>query len=119
MLRNNKRVGSGYEKLAADYLTARGYEIVEMNFRCRTGEIDIIAREGRYLVFVEVKYRNGRGIGTPLEAVTPGKQRSISRVAVYYMLVRHLPETTPCRFDVVGISPDGIELVRNAFSYCG
>lgn len=119
MPRNNRRVGSGYEKLAADYLISQGYEIVEMNFRCRTGEIDIIAREGRYLVFVEVKYRKGRGIGNPLEAVTPAKQRVISRVAVYYMIQHRLAESTPCRFDVVGITPDGITLVRNAFSYSG
>lgn len=119
MPRNMRRVGDGYEKLAADYLTAQGYEILEMNFRCRSGEIDIIAREGRYLVFVEVKYRKGEGIGSPLEAVTRRKQHVISRVALYYMVRHRLPDSTPCRFDVVGISPDKIELVRNAFPYCG
>lgn len=117
--RNSRAVGSAYEKLAGEYLTALGYEILAYNFRCRSGEIDIIAREGRYLVFVEVKYRDGCRSGTPLEAVTVKKQRIISRVAAYYCLTHGLGENTPCRFDVVGILGEEVTLIRNAFEYQG
>lgn len=116
---NRRALGSAYEKLAGEYLTSFGYEILEYNFRCRSGEIDIIAREGKYLVFVEVKYRDSGRSGSPLEAVTVKKQRIISKVAAYYCLTHGLGEETPCRFDVVGIMGEEITLVRNAFEYQG
>lgn len=114
---NNRSVGKKYEELACRYLRDRGYRIRETNFRCRSGEIDIIAEDGKELVFIEVKYRSGEGAGDPLEAVNHKKQRVISRTAAYYMLKHRLPETTPCRFDVVGVTPQKITVVRNAFDY--
>ena len=72
---NKRQLGTVYEQKAAAYLQQQGYEILECNFRCRLGEIDIIAREGGYLCFVEVKYRSGDGYGSPLEAVGVYKQR--------------------------------------------
>lgn len=116
---NKRAIGTAYEKQAGEYLIQQGYEIVEYNFRCRQGEIDIIARDGEYLVFAEVKYRKNTGSGSPLEAVNVKKQQIISRVASYYCLTHGLGESTPCRFDVVAILGDEISLIRNAFEYAG
>ena len=115
---NRRKVGTQFEQLAAQYLEKQGYRILETNFRCRQGEIDLIARDGRYLVFVEVKYRRGRSSGTPLEAVSPLKQRQISKIALFYLNRYKLGEDQPIRFDVVGISPGGITHVENAFDFC-
>ncbi len=116
---NRRKIGADYEKIAASYLEAHGYEILEYNYRNRTGEIDLVAKEGEYLCFVEVKYRKDTSQGSPLEAVTWRKQQNISRVAQHYLLTHGYGEQTPCRFDVVGITGDEIELVRNAFEYIG
>ena len=116
---NKREVGTAYERQAGEYLATHGYKIVEYNFRCRMGEIDIIAKDGEYLVFVEVKYRKCAGSGNPLEAVDKKKQQIISRVAAYYCLTHGYGESTACRFDVVAILGDEIELVKNAFEYIG
>lgn len=96
------------------HLCALGYTVVERNFRCRFGEIDIIARDGDALVFVEVRTRSHSSRGSALETVTPAKQRRIARVAGHYLAVRR-PSLSSCRFDVVGITGDHVELVRDAF----
>ena len=116
-MENKRKIGAGYEKMAADYLVMHGYEILEYNYRNRTGEIDLIAREGEYLCFVEVKYRKNNSSGSPLEAVTKRKQQNISRVAKHYLLSHGYDEWTSCRFDVVGITGTEIELVQNAFEF--
>ena len=116
---NKRKIGTAYEKLAGEYLKQQGYEIMEYNFRCRLGEIDIIARDGQYLVFLEVKYRSGKGTGNPLEAVNKAKQRTISKVALYYCVTHGYGEMTPCRFDVAAILGDKIKVVKNAFDYQG
>ncbi|MCD7908099.1 MAG: YraN family protein [Clostridium sp.] len=112
---NNRRTGSEYEALAADYLTGRGYRVLERNFRCRQGEIDLIARDGRYLVFVEVKYRSSLSKGAPAEAVGPLKQKRIRQAAAFYLYSRGLPFDTPCRFDVVSITGGETALICDAF----
>ena len=114
---SSKKIGSRYEQAAADFLQDRGYKILERNFRCPAGEIDIIAREGEYLCFLEVKFRSEKDRGTPQEAVNGRKQRRISRAALYYMMKNGLSDTTPCRFDVVGILPEKTTLIKNAFSF--
>lgn len=116
---NKRAVGTAYEKQAGEYLRAQGYEILEYNFRCRSGEIDIIAKDGAYLVFVEVKYRRNTTSGDPLEAVDGRKQRIISRAASYYCLTHGYGETTPCRFDVVAVLGEEIRVIANAFEYAG
>lgn len=116
---NKRAVGTTYEKLAGNYLEQHGYEILEYNFRCRMGEIDIIARDGEYLVFVEVKYRSSSRTGSPLEAVDTRKQRIISKVASYYCLTHGCGEGQPCRFDVVAIKSEEYTLIKNAFEYAG
>ncbi len=115
---NRRRIGGQYERVAGEYLTSLGYEIVEYNFRCRRGEIDIIARDGDYLVFCEVKYRKDSAMGHPLEAVGMRKQQVISACAAYYLLKKGLLDV-PCRFDVVSVAGREITLVRNAFLYAG
>lgn len=111
-------LGSGYEQMAAGFLKREGYEILERNFRCRQGEIDLIAREGVYLVFVEVKYRRNGGRGAPEEAVDRRKQQRICRTAAYYMVKHQIYDTCPCRFDVVAVEGQRVRLYRDAFAYC-
>lgn len=112
---NRRRTGSRWEERAAAFLTRAGYEILERNFSCRQGEIDLIARDGAYLVFVEVKYRRNLGSGSPLEAVNPAKQEKIRRTALYYLYRRGYGEDTPCRFDVVAVTGERFSLIRDAF----
>lgn len=119
MEKNKRRVGFLQEQRAAAYLRDCGYTILAMNYRCRVGEIDIIACEGEYLCFVEVKYRSKSRTGRPQEAVTIKKQHTICRVADYYRMRQGISPARSMRFDVVAILGDEISLLRNAFSYCG
>lgn len=82
------------------------------------GEIDIIARDRDYLVFIEVKYRRDEHEGDPAEAVDARKQARILRTARYYMTRYHISEDTPCRFDVVAVLGSNVRLIRDAF-WCG
>lgn len=82
---NNRKIGSVYEQAAGYYLEQHGYEILQYNYRCHAGEIDIVARDGSYIVFCEVKYRKGRGTGNALDAVNEKKQRC--SVAVPYSIL--------------------------------
>ncbi|MGN0343043.1 MAG: YraN family protein [Roseburia sp.] len=116
-MQNKRQVGGEYEKRAAEYLKEQGYEILQMNYRCKRGEIDIVARESEYLVFVEVKYRSNSRLGLPQEAVSITKQRVISRVAEYYCTTQCHSMDLPCRFDVVAVLGNEIRLFRNAFEY--
>jgi putative endonuclease len=113
-------LGKDGEDLACRELARRGYAIVARRFRVRSGELDIVARDGPVLVFVEVKTRAGRRFGDPAEAVTPVKQRRLARLAGEYLVRHHLPEC-PCRFDIVsvnaGVAPPSIEIIRNAFDF--
>lgn len=115
---NSRETGSGYEKLAAGFLEKKGLRILRYNFRCRSGEIDLIATDGVYLIFVEVKYRKDPGSGSSFSAVGRAKQKKISRVAVYYLMKYHKSTDIPCRFDVVGIDGNKIHWIQNAFDYC-
>jgi putative endonuclease len=112
---NNRAVGSEQEQKAAAYLIRNGYHILSRNFRCKTGEIDLIARDGAYLCFIEVKYRSGTSKGYPAESINRNKIRRITKTAQYYMLLHQIPQDTPCRFDVVIILETEIALIKNAF----
>ena len=118
MGQNRRNIGSTYEKIAGEYLEKQGYKVLEYNVYFRAGEIDIVARDGAYLVFVEVKYRKDRTCGEALEAVTMSKRRTISNCALSY-LKKHRLWDVPVRFDVVGIVGDEITLLKNAFEFCG
>lgn len=109
-MRNQRTVGSRYEQEAAAFLSKKGLTIITQNYRCRAGEIDLIARDGQTLVFCEVKYRYNGGSGDPAAAVDYRKQQTIFRVAQWYLQVSRLPEDTPCRFDVVAITGVGERL---------
>lgn len=113
--RNRRRIGSEKETEVQAYLQKNGYEILCRNFFSRYGEIDIVARKDGYLVFVEVKFRSGKTFGAPEEAVGFQKQKRIIASAKYYLYRNRLPFTTPCRFDVVGVSGEKIKVTENAF----
>lgn len=112
---NKRQIGGEFEKQAANYIKKRGMSILEMNFRNRGGEIDIIAKDGEYICFIEVKYRTTNQWGSPLEAVNYRKQQQIRKVALYYMMRHGLHEWTPCRFDVIAFEGDRITHIENAF----
>lgn len=112
---NNRAVGTSFEQKAAIFLEQNGYQIIDKNFRCRIGEIDLIARSEQYLCFIEVKYRSGISKGYPSEAINQSKIRRITRTAQYYMLLHKLPQDIPCRFDAVVILEEDISLIKNAF----
>src|SRR5712691_11033457 len=111
-------LGKRGEDLACEELERRGYAIIARRFRVRSGELDIVARDGPTLVFVEVKARGSHRFGDAAEAVTPLKQRRMTRLASEYLMRHHLQEC-PCRFDVVsihfGVGAAEIELIQNAF----
>ena len=113
---NTRQTGNVYEQMAADYLEKQGMRILERNFRCRQGEIDLIGMDGQYLVFVEVKYRKTARNGMPAEAVVHIKQQRIRYTAQFYLYSRHYREDMPCRFDVVSILGDQINWIRDAFA---
>ncbi|MCR5687067.1 MAG: YraN family protein [Lachnospiraceae bacterium] len=114
---NKRQVGSKKEDEAAAFLEKQGLTVLEKNFRCRLGEIDLIASDGDYTVFVEVKYRKTASSGHPEEAVGISKARTISKTADYYRLIRKLPYDANIRFDVVAIEGDEIRWHKNAFPY--
>lgn len=116
MIKNTREIGSIFEKQAGEYLQMKGYSIIEYNFRSKIGEIDIVAMDGEVLVFCEVKYRSDNRKGTPFEAVTIHKQKKICKTALYY-ITKHQITNISCRFDVIGITGNKIELVKNAFEY--
>ncbi|HFQ82117.1 MAG TPA: YraN family protein [Desulfobacterales bacterium] len=113
-------LGREGERLAGLYLQKSGYRIIERNFRFRGGEIDIIARQGEYLVFVEVKTRSTLAYGVPAAAVDVRKQWQIIQTARFYMAKHHIKEVA-MRFDVVAIllpksGKTLIELIPHAFT---
>ena len=122
---NKRRVGAVQERIAAAFLAQHGVRIVDRNFHNgRAGEVDLIGYDGDVLVFIEVKYRSSSKSGTPEEAVTVSKQRSICKAARFYIASRHLSVEDPIRFDVVAIQPAedsgervAVHWLRNAFPY--
>jgi len=118
MTRERISTGKLGEDIAADHLSGVGYKILERNFRCPLGEIDIVARDHDTLVFVEVRSRRTDNYGSPLESVGLAKQKKISTVAAYY-LNRHGSQQIKARFDVVAVklppSRPEVEHIRDAF----
>lgn len=114
---NKREIGAQKEEEVCARLLSGGIVILEKNFRCRQGEIDIIGCDGDILVFFEVKYRSGKRAGSAAEAVGYAKQRRISRVADYYRMLHHCAENTPIRFDVVAIDGTDVNWIKNAFYY--
>jgi len=113
MTRRRRTQGQRAEDRATHHLRELGYRIVDRNVRCGVGELDIIARDGATLVFVEVRSRQSARFGTALEAVSPAKRRQVARVAAAY-LASHGGDTL-CRFDVIGVTGDELIHIRDAF----
>ncbi len=113
-----KKIGARGEEIAAGFLEKQNFRIIQRNFRCRCGEVDIIARDGGTLVFVEVKTRRNASYGLPQLAVTPFKQRQISKAALTYLSKNGLMKED-ARFDVISVllldSSPVIDHIRNAF----
>ncbi len=111
-------LGKQGERVAELYLQKKGYKVVERNYRCSGGELDLIVLDRRVVVFVEVKTRTGDGFGTPLEAVEFRKQRRMIRAAQFFLAEKNLHQRD-ARFDVVGVSWPGkepmVEHIENAF----
>lgn len=112
---NKRELGSEYETRACKYLEDKGYSIIERNFYSKHKEIDIIARDKEYLVFIEVKYRKDNIKGTPLDAVNYLKRKNIIRAARYYIHKNYYGMDVAVRFDVVSIEGDNIVLIKDAF----
>jgi putative endonuclease len=104
--------GSHWEDVALAHLQRHGLRLVQANYRCKGGEIDLILRDGDCLVFVEVRQRADRAHGGAAASITPAKQRRVVRAALTYL--QRLQPTPPCRIDVVAIDDGRLEWLRNA-----
>ncbi len=114
---NNRQLGAKVEQAVKGYLSKNGMQILEMNYRCKSGEIDIIAKDKEYYVFIEVKYRNSTKYGMPEEAVGVSKQKRISNAARYYLYSHNLGDDTSVRFDVAAVLEHKITYYKNAFEF--
>lgn len=112
---NKRDIGNAYENIAVKFLQTNGIEIICRNYNTRHGEIDIIGKDGEYLVFFEVKYRKAEAFGDPLAAVTYSKQRHIINAAKVYLYENRYPENTFIRFDCIGVLEDEVKWIKNAF----
>lgn len=119
-----RKVGDEKERLAEDFLIQQGFTLIERNFFCKMGEIDLIMKDKDYLVFIEVRYRESQDFGGALASITASKQRKLRRSAEFYLIKVFANNPPPCRFDVIAIegnkdNPSGtkneIHWVKNAF----
>lgn len=122
MHRSSTNIAKIGENIAATHLKTHGYKILAQNYRYQRGEIDLIALQGKRIVFVEVKTRRSLKFGLPQNAVTRQKQKQISKIALAYLQAENLIDT-PCRFDVIAIhlSPQlevlRLEQIESAFDF--
>lgn len=101
--------------MALDYLVENGFEIVERNYRCKIGEIDIIALKDNIIRFIEVKYRSSSDFGYALQAVSKTKQAKIIRVAQWFMKEHNMNEDIQCSFDVIAIQGNNVDYIFNSY----
>lgn len=111
---NKRGFGAEGEYLVHDYLIGQGYRVLDMNYRRGPGEIDVIARKGQTVVFVEVKRRANARYGRPAEAVDARKRARIVRTALLYLQQKGLMDS-PVRFDVAELTPGQINYIEGAF----
>jgi len=113
---NNKRINLGRtgEDISVKFLKKQGYKIMERNYRCSLGEIDIVAKDKNILCFVEVKTRKTEEYGLPEEAIDRHKQKKLTKVALAYLKQKRIYKQD-LRFDVVSVYPNHIELIKDAF----
>jgi putative endonuclease len=101
-----QKIGKEAENAAKEFLQQQGLKIIQENYFCRKGEIDLIMQDKHHLVFIEVKYRRNQHSGSGFEAVTYKKQQKIIHTARYYLYKQGLTETSDCRFDIVSVCPN-------------
>lgn len=113
----SQQIGFRAEAYAKEYLIAQGLVWVLSNYHCRVGEIDLIMRDGEYLVFVEVRARKSRAYGGAAASITHSKRQKLLKAASYYVLSNPRFETYPMRFDVLSLDgmPPTITWIKNAF----
>jgi len=113
-----KEIGQRGEEMAVSFLKGLNYQILERNYRCKLGEVDIIARDNDTLVFIEVRTRSSLDFGLPQESINRRKRHQISKVALEFMLRKKM-KNIPARFDVVAISlepgKEKVDLIKDAF----
>lgn len=114
---NKRTVGTNWENLVKEYLQENKVRILEHNFRCRSGEIDLIGIDGDYLVFFEVKYRSNMEHGYAEEAVDYRKQSKICRVSDYYRFIHKISDNADIRYDVIAVNGNELKWHKNAFPY--
>jgi putative endonuclease len=109
-------IGQISEKTASAYLQKQGLKLIEKNFRCAQGEIDLIMKDKNYLVFVEVRFRKHRDYGNSIETISHNKQIHLIRTAQYYLQQHSLMYKANCRFDVLGLNrEEKITWIKNVF----
>ncbi|MFQ5866382.1 MAG: YraN family protein [bacterium] len=113
---SNERINLGKrgENISVEFLKKQGYKIMERNYRCSLGEIDIVAKDKNVLCFVEVKTRKTKEYGLPEQAIDWHKQKKLAKVALTYLKEKKIYRQD-LRFDVVSVYPDHIELIKDAF----
>ncbi|MFP6840324.1 MAG: YraN family protein [Pseudohongiellaceae bacterium] len=122
LYKNARQFGHAQEFLAAEYLRGYGLKLIQCNYQCRVGEIDLIMIDScRVLVFVEVRFRRSGRFGTAIDSITREKQRKIRRTASHFLISYPQFSNRICRFDVIGISPSQLsgglhyEWIKRAF----
>jgi len=114
---NTRKTGTFYENAVCKFLEEKGIKILQRNFRCKAGEIDIIGKKEECIIFFEVKYRKSTAYGYAQEAVNKKKQKKICNCAMYYCLQNK--EVKQIRYDVVAITGEEIQWIPNAFEHLG
>lgn len=112
---DRQQQGQAAESQACRHLQQQGLELIERNYRCRQGEIDLIMREKQSIVFVEVRYRSNANFGGAAASVDQRKQAKLIGAASYYLQLHPVLAQQPARFDVVAITPTTLEWIRDAF----
>lgn len=107
--------GKSAESRAEQYLCQHGLTLETKNYLCRRGEIDLIMRDAKTLVFVEVRFRQSAEFGSALDTVTVKKQQKITLAAQHYIQQNNISDTTPLRFDVIGITGEDLQWIKSAF----
>jgi putative endonuclease len=107
--------GTRAETQVTDYLSRAGMQVVDRNFASAGGEVDIVGCHGDTYVFVEVRYRRADKLGAPVETVDGNKQRRVIKAATSWLVKRKLWDRVPVRFDVVGVTGNRIEWIKDAF----
>lgn len=113
----SRAIGQAQEDVACHYLQKQGLKLLQRNFSCRQGEIDLIMEEGNHIVFVEVRYRKNDLYGSGLDTISIFKQKKIITTAKFFLTCKPWYYKQPCRFDVLSIGKD-ITWIRDAFRVC-